>query len=325
MGQLQQPPPVWAIGPLLLALPLSAVVYLLARRRLQEGQDSASRAHLFYRLISFSLLGQFLGHLHAPAIGAQAGWALWLIPVLLASGYFALDTVEAVARVWRTTPYIIDDLAPNGGQSSEDVALDRTSGQDLSVLVSSNVSSPSFANAVFAMQDVKIDVRKRRWILALLLTLFWIISFVDGLELISSSGGASGGEQQSLFIAFYYIHSLSLSLTAYAAMIHCRIQRIESARRRLTAWMLLTLCVVGVVGTSAIMALAGTIDAAGAQAVLLHPALIVFYGLAAGALLRVQQYFHAVKLASLDRWDTLAGVVVAFMVLSETMATSVFF
>lgn len=313
MGQLW-----WAMGPLFISPALSTLVYIIARRRLQEGQDSASRAHLFYRLISFSLLGQFLGHLHMPP-AAAAGASAWFIPVLLAVGYFVLDTVEAAARVCRKTPHITDS-ASDTAHLSDDIALDRATGQDLSVLVSNNVSSPSFASSVFAMQDVRYDVRKRRWILALLLALFFVISLVDGLELV-----AQGTEANSLLVPFYYMHNLSLSLTAYAAMIHCRIQRIEHARTRLLTWALLTLCVVGVVGTSAVVPLSGTLSAAEAQRILLEPALVVFYGLAAGALLRVQQYFHAVKLASLDRWDTLAGVVVAFLVLSETMSTSVFF
>ena len=305
----------WALGPLFLSPLLSALVYAIARRRLQEGQDSASRAHLFYRLVAFSLLGQFLGHVR---------WSTWLFPVLTAIGYFAVDTLDGVARVWRKTPHIISDGGGAADGTADDIALDRNSGEDRSVLVSSNVSSPSFQTAVFAMQDVQNDVRKRRWILALLLALFFVISFVDGLEIVAGPiAGAS--ESQSLIIAFYYMHTLSLSLTAYAAMIHCRIQRIEHALRRLSVWLLLTLCIVGVVGTSAMIPLADTLDAATAQRMLSDPVLIVFYGLTAGALLRLQQYFHAVKLASLDKWDTLAGIVVAFVVLSETMATSVFF
>ena len=65
-------PALLAMGPMLVSPLLSGIVYVAARRRLQEGQDSTSRAHLFYRLISYSLLGQFLGHANGVSPAAAA-------------------------------------------------------------------------------------------------------------------------------------------------------------------------------------------------------------------------------------------------------------
>jgi hypothetical protein len=313
MGQL----PVIAIGPALLSPLVSLIVYLIARRRLKEGQDSSSRAHLFYRLITYLLLGQFLGHVRSPNSVAMAAW---LVPVLVAAGYFALDTLEAVARVWRTNPHLV---AHGDNVVSDDIALNRSVGEDHNILVSGNVGSPMFQQSVFAMQDVQADVRKRRWILALLLGLFLMISFVDGLELIVATTAQQ--EAPALLYVFYYMHNLSLSLIAYSAMIHSRLQRIENMVRRLLIWWALTLVVSTIVATSAIMLLAQTLDAPGAKQILADPTLTIFYGLAAGFLLRVQQYFHAVKMDGIDKWDTLSGIVVAFIALSQAMATSVFF
>ena len=259
-----------------------------------------------------------MGHVRSPSGATGSSTLAWLVPVLVAAGYFALDTLEAVARVWRKNPHVIANL---DNAIPDDIALNRSSGEDHSILVSSNVGSPSFQQAVFAMQDVQTDVRKRRWILALLLGLFLMISFVDGLELIV----ANAPDGQALLYVFYYMHSLSLSLIAYSAMIHSRLQRIEHMGRRLITWLALTIVVTMVVATSAIMLLSQTLDASAAQQILSDPALIVFYGLAAGVLLRVQQYFHAVKMEGIDKWDTLSGIVVAFIALSQAMATSVFF
>ena len=312
-------PALLAMGPMLVSPLLSGIVYVAARRRLQEGQDSTSRAHLFYRLISYSLLGQFLGHANGVSPAAAAAGNAWLVPILVAVGYFALDTVEGIVRAWRG-----GGMDGGGGGISDDVALNRSAGVDHTVLLSTNVSAPNFQHAVFVMQDIQSDLRKRRWILALLLALFFVISFVDGLELIIAAATKMGAEEALLYV-FYYMHTLSLALTAYAAMVHCRLQRLERTKTRWLVWFALTILVTLIIGVSAIMLLSGSLGALEAQRILSDPALIVFYGLAAGVLLRVQQYFHAVKLQSLDRWDTLAGIVMAALVLSETMVTSVFF
>lgn len=316
MGQSQSSgASVLALAPFLLSPLISLATYAIARRRLQEGQDSSSRAHLFYRIISYMLLGQFLGHIV---------WNGTLVMRLLTpAGYFVLDTLFAVGRVWHTNPNLMGQ-APLA--TSEDILMNRERGEDHSVLVSSNVSALAFQQVGFAVLDWQKDLRTRRWILGILFGLFLVISLIDGLELVvvASAGADATTENMVALILSYYAHVASLSFALYGAMYHARIQRIEKARWRMLIWAGLTLASVLTIGTSSIMLLSGTLSRAQAQALLTHPALIAFYGLAAGFLLRVQQYFHAVKMESIDRWDTFAGVVVALVTIAECMATSVY-
>ena len=303
MGQTQ----VLAVAPFIVCPIISAAIYLISRRRLQDGQDSTSRAHLFYRLISYMLLGQFLGHVRWDSYAT-------LMLLLTAAGYFMLDCGDAIGRAWNTNPHI---MGAHDGAVADDIALDRGRGEDNSVLVSNNVQGPNFAQSIFALQDLQKDMRKRRWILGILLVLFALISLVEGFELI-------GQPDSEALVACYYIHIISLSLTAYSAMVHARLQRIEHKGRRLSIWIVLSAVVTLVIATGPIVMLASTISAQEAQVILKHPALIVMYGLAAGFLLRIQQYFHAVKQESIDKWDTLGGILVGFFTLSQAMATAVY-
>lgn len=258
------------------------------------------------------LLGQFLGHMQ---------WTSnWLMKLLTAVGYLVMDACFSVATIWNTNPFIIDsDL----GVVNDDIALNRASGEDHSTMVTTNASSPSFQQSVFGMQDHQKQLRKRRWILGTVIVLMGCISVIDGLEMLLVS------QVEELFVLYscYFAHIASLSLAAYSAMIHARLHRIETKSWRWFWWIVVTAVTMVAVGTSSIIILVfeGNGNAvSGATYLLSHPAVISFYGVAAGVLLRIHIYFHSVKSEGLSKRDTLWGLVIGLIVLAETMATSVY-
>ncbi len=142
-----------------------------------------------------------------------------------------------------------------------------------------------------------------------------IVSLADGIHLAL-------GEFDVPQIVAYIVHAASMSIVICSGMIHAKVHRFE---RSLLWWLLFTLVWCLILFGSALESIIG-INIEMGTAIVHHPALICFYGAAAGVLLRLQQYFHShgAKARDTDRRDLLGGVIVFTIALAQAIVTSIF-
>lgn len=286
---------------------LSWFFYWAARRRHQAGDTLKSRAYLFYRMLSGILLGQFIGH----TIWTHS----YALVIFVALGYFLFDGAEGVARIWNTNT---NWVGPADYDAPDDVGLNRQTMEVESIVVSDDLSGRAFQDDQFTAQADYKDTRKRQWMLVSIIVLFIIISTMDGIQLVALAPPTAA------IITCYYINAAALSVAVYGAMIHAKFHVTEEDRPRLAWWVGVTVgwCVVFTL-CSSLMALVG-LQLSEARAMIQSEALIAFYGASSGALLKVQQYFHTMKMSTIDRRDTWLGIGVFGVALAQSMVTSIY-
>lgn len=288
---------------------VSILVYAVARKRSEQIDTIRSKAHLFYRVISGVLLGQFIGHTAWPS-------TYWML-LFVAAGYFVLDTLEVIGRMWYTNPNLV---AGGDYDLQEDVDLNEQTGEAGSVAVSNDLTGPEFQQAVFAKQDLYKNERKRQWMLFCIFVLFAVICFVNGLYFIYRLPQTQ--LERAQIIICYFCNALSMSAAVYGAMIHARIHRIEGKRTRLTWWMALTFVWSVIFFAPTIMVLAH-VPWQWVHTVVTNQVLLALYGVCAGAVLKMQTYFHVMKQDNMDRRELVAGILVFAAALGQSMATSI--
>jgi NADH:ubiquinone oxidoreductase subunit 6 (subunit J) len=288
---------------LVLSPVISTAVYWIALKRIQESQDTKSKAHLFYRMVSGILLAQFIGHTYwyvAP---------FWFIALFVALGYVMLDVAESIGRLWNTNPhYLPSDLI------IEDIGLDKKTNVSNNMVVASDLTSNDFAEETFDILDSVKDMTKRRWMLGVLFFCLIVISCADGFHLTVTPISAP-------LLASYYVHGACLSLAVFSAMIHAHI---HTSRRRRTWWFLLTLLWSVIYFCSALFVIIGQPPQHLVADILNHPAFVALYGFAAGTLLKIQFYFHFMKSLTADKRDLKWGILVFVMSCAIAMATSIY-
>lgn len=288
---------------------VSVLVYIVARRRSTQTDTIRSKAYLFYRVISGVLLGQFIGHTVWPS-------TYWML-LFVAAGYFLLDTFEAIGRMWHTNPNLIGAA---DYEVQEDIDLNEQTGEAGSIAVSNDLTGPEFQQAVFAKQDLHKNERKRQWMLFCLFILFAVICFVNGLYLIYRLPQTQ--LERAQIVICYFCNALSMSAAVYGAMIHARIHRIEGMRTRLLWWASLTVLWSIIFFAPSIMVLAHA-SWDWVHAVVTNQILQALYGVSAGAVLKMQTYFHMMKQEHVDRRELAAGIAVFFIALAQSMVTSI--
>lgn len=288
---------------------VSVLVYWVARKRTESTDSIRSKAYLFYRVISGVLLGQFIGH----TVWPNSYWML----IFVAAGYFLLDTGEAVGRMWHSNPNLIGTA---DYVVQDDVDLNEQTGEVGSVAVSNDLTSPEFQDQVFAKQDLDKNDRKRSWILACLFLLFGVVCFVNGLYLIYQL--PQSRLEKAQIIICYFCNALSMSAAIYGGMIHAKIHQIEGKSTRLTWWATLTLLWSIIFFAPSIMVLA-KVPWHWVNSVVHNRVLLALYGVASGAILKLQAYFHIMKQDDVDRRELVAGILVFFAALGQSMATSI--
>lgn len=296
-----------SLAPLSACPLLAALIYYLARRRRMKVDETLkSRAYLFYRFISALLLGQVLCHTEWSA-------APWMV-LCVAGGYFLLDAAEGASRVWNDNAYFI---GPADYEMDGELGLNRAVLEVQNTMVSDDVNSEEFAHDTYEVERDYKDNIKRQWVLMLLVFLLLVVSMMDGFLLIIRDVTVGT-------VAAFYVAAISMSLAVYGAMIHAKYHITEKKRKRLQWWIAISaLWCLGLFFTSCMPLLVG-MQLTAAQAAVSHTAFIVFYGLAAGALLKIQQYFHYMKQQNVDRWDTFLGMGVFLLALGQSAATSMF-
>jgi hypothetical protein len=296
----------------LVACPLaSALVYYLARRRQMKVTETLkSRAYVFYRFISGLLLGQVVCHTQWDAA------SLWLVPVCVAGGYFLLDAAEGLGRVWNYNPYFV---APADGDVDGELGLNRETFESESWIVSSDVTGEFFPHTTVAVERDYKDNRKRQWMLGTLALLMLMIALMDGFMLV-----AHAYREEVVSILALYASALSMSVAVYGAMIHAKFHVTEDWRMRVRWWAVVTgAWCVGLFLCTCLPVLVG-MQWASAVVVTTSGPFVIIYGLASGALLKTQQYFHGMRQSNADRWDTVQGIAVFFSALAQSALTSVF-
>lgn len=296
--------------PGLVVCPLVSVgVYLISRKRTVQTDTIRSKAYLFYRVISGVLLGQFIGH----TVWPDTYWML----LFVAAGYFLLDTAEVIGRIWHENPNLIGSADYT---VQEDVDLNDQTGEVGSVAVSNDLTGPEFQQAVFAKQDLNKNERKRQWMLLCLFILFTVVCFVNGLYLIYRLPQST--QEKVQIIICYYCNALSMSAAIYGAMMHSKIHRIEGKRQRLLWWTGLTMLWSVIFFSPSIMVLAH-VPWSFVNKVVHNRVLLALYGVASGAVLKMQSYFHLMKQHEVNRRELVAGILVFFVALGQSMTTSI--
>lgn len=289
---------------------MSIIVYLVARKRTTQLSSIRSKSYLFYRILSGVLLGQFIGH---TVWSSDSTWML----IFVAVGYFVLDTLEIIGRMWTSNPNI---LAEPDYMFDEDETLIDTNECDGEVLIVDDVTGDTMQVAVFETQQKNKFISKRQWMLFLLLILFAVIAFVNGLYLIYRLPQTTMEKTEILIC--YFVNALSMSTAVYGGMIHARIHTDENKRRRLLWWFSLTLIWSVIFFAPTIMVLA-LVDWTWVNTVVHNSILLGFYGASCGALLKMQSYFHMMNQRKVDRRELWAGIAVFLVAVGQSMATSI--
>jgi hypothetical protein len=285
---------------------LSCILYYLARKRLNLKKDetSKSKAHLFYRMVSGILLAQFLGHTYWYA-------PFWFIGMFVCIGYFFMDASESIGRLWNKNDNYI---GPTDYSAPQDIGLNKKTHVRDNIIVADDLTSSEFAHEVFLVEDDVKDLKKRQWILFVLLLCLFIISCVDGFHLAVTPSSI-------LLIVSYYVHGACLSVAVYSTMIHAQYH--TEATRRWFWWCMITLLWSLIFFCSAIFVLL-PIPSVLILDILNHKAFVAIYGFASGILLKLQHYFHGIHVETRDKNELWLGIGVFFAAVTIAMLTSIY-
>lgn len=289
-------------------------VYVIARRRLRHKENLKSRAYIFYQVLSGVLLGQFMCHTWV-GLGASALDARFMFLFALL-GCNILLSAETVGRLWNTNP---NYMGPTSDESPhDDLALDRQRMEDQSMVIAANVGSPTFAENTWDNLDRAKQMRKRNWMLGVVVCIFAIISVMDGMLLIYRA------PRDELAIAItilaYYINGISMTISVFGAALHAKWHVLEEQRIRLGWWYALTLGWAAILVGTAVPAVVG-VSVAEAQAVIGHRAFLPFYGLASGAVLVLFRYYYNRKMENTGRREAFWGELVFWMATAQAALT----
>ncbi len=294
-----------------IALPIVAVVlspcisffvYHIAQRRMKAGESGHSRAHLFYRMISGITIGQFFGHIVCNPLLAGPGML----------GYALAYVLETIMHCCYPTP-------PEN-QVDSDADVDPLLVKTREAVYISDPTDPTQIEGAAQLQYTIRLTTKRCVILAVFMIILSVLSLTDALALASRLGASA---PDPMLIISYLIHSASLSCVIYSVMLHAKLHTISDDRLRLLVWGLLTFFWTMVLVGSAIESILGVVtpprNATGTQV------LFAVYGLAAGIMLRLQQYFDNMKTAdiTMDRKQLTQGVIVFICAAGQAMITAI--
>jgi hypothetical protein len=282
---------------------LSILIYWIALHRLKESEDTKSRAHLFYRMISGILLAQFIGHTYWYAA------PFWFIALFVALGFVMLDVGESIGRLWNTNSKYLPSE-----NIVEDIGLNKKTNISNTVVVISDLTSNDFADDTFDIQDNVKDMTKRRWMLGVFFFCLIIISCSDGFHLSVTPISAA-------LLVSYYVHGICLSVAVFSAMIHAHV---HTSPRRCVWWILLTCAWSCIYFCSALFVIIELPPQYLVFETIHHPAFVAIYGFASGILLKIQFYFHFMKSVSTDKRELGWGILVFVAAVAIAMATSVF-
>lgn len=286
---------------------LSFVVYVLSQKRLNTDGQHRSKAFIFYRMMSGTLFGEVIARLYFFS-------SIWLSS-FVAIGFIGYDTCEMIARIWNTNRYYV---APDDN-THEDVSLDISHLVTHNIIVSDDLTSDDSPKQMFQAQDLHKSEIKRYWILGSMYVIFTILSIADGLLLVANP--PTDVQSLILKIFFYLCTSTALSTCIYSGMIHAKFHTEEKKRRlkwivATAVWCIILFCtiiplLVGVTNVTALL-------------ILNNFALLAFFGFAVGCLLKINVYFHNMKIDRMDKTDLIWGSFVFILSTAQAIASGFF-
>lgn len=289
-------------------------VFVIARRRLRHKENLKSRAYVFYQVLSGVLLGQFMCHTWV-GLGASALDARFMFLFALL-GCNLLLSAETVGRLWNTNP---NYMGPTSDESPHDeFALDRQRMEDQSMVIAANVGSATFAENTWDNLDRAKQMRKRNWMLGVVVCIFAVISVMDGMLLIYRA--PRDELAVAITILAYYINGISMTISVFGAALHAKWHVLEERRIRLGWWYALTLGWAAILVGTAVPAVVG-VSVAEAQAVIGHRAFLPFYGLASGAVLVLFRYYYNRKMENTGRREAFWGELVFWLATAQAALT----
>jgi hypothetical protein len=277
---------------------LSLGFYLIAKKRMQKKETVKSRAHVFYQMLSGILIGQFLCHTF---IFFDVTYTLILVLV----GYALMACVEIIGRMWNTN---VQYVGPVDSQVDDELGLDKETMTTKPVV---ECTKKNMSTAIWQGQDVSKDRRIRRWMLGTLFVVLVMISIVDGILMVFRTASVA-------LVICYYLNSIAMTVAVLSSMIHAKIHTEEYYVWGILAgiWCLAVFC-------STIPVLANVPYSVSVM-ILENKVFISFYALAAGCVLRLQQYYHnQIFRAVFDRKENCFGMIVFVLSAAQAAVTSV--
>lgn len=288
---------------------MSIITYIWSRRRLSNNETLRSRAHLFYRTLSGTILGQCICHTQ---------WTRdSFMPAFFVAGYLLVELIEAFGRMYSMR----HQTGPDELEDYDEVGLNRQTMEINTMVVSDDLSSPAFMQEVFLVEAQCRNLLRRRLVLAALIGLFGILCASNGVVMVYLPFGVP--IRQTGVVIFYYLNGVGMSVAVFGAMIHAQLHVKEAFRRRLLLWIAVSAVWSILFFCTALPVLVG-VQALLAKRFMLKFAVVAVYGLTAGALLKIQQYFHQMKSSGMDAKDTIWGLVFFTVALGLTVVTGLY-
>lgn len=289
---------------------LSIIVYYMARKRLTAIEPLKSRAHLFYLMLSGNLAGQFIGH---------TKWTNQeFMSLFVALGFFLLFAFQEFMRICNRNPNLV---SPSDCVAREDIGLNKSTMEIESIIESDDITSKDYGQQDYEVSVQWKDTRKRQWMLGILFGLYAIVSFTNGLYLVYANPQSE--MHAARVIVYYYINCVSMSLCIYGSMIHAQFHVTEEAKPRILWWIAATLLWSIIFFSSSLIVLVG-VQYTWVDYVIHDYALVAFYGVASGAILMMQIYYHNRRYDNLSKRDVIFGIIVFAIALGQAMLTSTF-
>jgi hypothetical protein len=290
-------------------------IYRYTRRRFEGKETLKSRAFLFYRMMGGIFLGQFVCHtfLKGTTYSVLRSEAM---AVFVLAGYIAVTAAVAIARVCGPNKHV---SGPRDEDVEDDLGFNKETMEQEDYVKMRDLGSPVFGHKMHTVGDTSYDDRKRRWILALAMFTFIFIAIVDGLFLVYKDPQTDGAV--AAIVVCFYINKMAQTVALCGTMVHAKIQEISGTKTRIFAWTFLTaawsLCVF--LSTLPVLVQTPLEDVAAAIA---HPALAIFFAMAAGSVLWMVAYYMNQKLRKIDRKDTVIGIFVLMLAAGQSAVTA---
>lgn len=288
------------------------IVFVVARRRLRLQDTLQNRGYLFHQILAGVLLGQFMCHTWV-GLGATPLDARFMFLFAL-FGYNVTHLAETLGRLWNTNENY--EGPANDDNFDEEYSLDRTHLEEQTVVITSNVGSADFAEQHWRNRDYTKQMRKRSWMLVLVIVVFAIISVMDGLLLVYRN--PQGETQVTLTIFAFYLNGYSMTVSVYGAALHAKWHITEE--RRWVWWS--GLCLVwGAILLGSVVPVLANVSTQAAQSIISNMAFLAFYGIASGCVLRLTQYYGNHKARDISRSDALVGELVFWLATAQAAVT----
>ncbi|MDB9801218.1 hypothetical protein OAB94_02450 [Flavobacteriaceae bacterium] len=217
-------------------------------------------------------------------------------------------SIQKLTRVWQVNQYTT--IA-----SSSEIYdfIDRDNVQVKTFLVEDDLSDDQIPMNHENIQNQMGELKKRRTLVVILLLTLFFIAVVEGLHLAN----INATQNLWVIVLMYFVNKMSQTMVISVAMIHAFFHGLESGR---WPWYLiisiLWLITVSVATIPALTNFIGVVQD--------FPALMVFYGFAAGILLWMAFYFIEIDRPKTTMKRTIIRIAIFFAPVATAYMTSFF-